>query len=61
MRMSTQHVYPLSDIVAHETDGNDCPCGPRIKPVPAENGTMGWLVLHHSLDGRELTEPKVTP
>jgi hypothetical protein len=35
---------------------DDCPCGPSVEPVPADDGSMGWLVTHHSLDGRELTE-----
>jgi hypothetical protein len=30
----------------------DCPCGPAIERV----GRTGWLVTHHSLDGRECHE-----
>ncbi|MEU7170329.1 hypothetical protein ABZ949_02410 [Micromonospora tulbaghiae] len=52
----TVHVLPVGDLVAHEQEGDDCPCGPRVEPVPADNGSIGWLVTHHSLDGREQRE-----
>lgn len=52
----TIHVYPLDDIVEHETTGDDCACGPTTEPVSREDGTLGWLVTHHSLDGREARE-----
>lgn len=51
------HTYPVSDIIEHDTNGDDCPCGPTTEPVPREDGSMGWHVLHHSLDGREYSEP----
>ena len=54
--MATVHVYPLNDVVEHDTDGGDCLCGPTTKPVPREDGFIGWLVTHHSLDGRERYE-----
>lgn len=41
----------------HDTDGGDCWCGPTIEPVEHEDGSMGWLYVHHSLDGREHYEP----
>jgi hypothetical protein len=34
------HVVPVADLVNHETT-DDCVC------------TVGWVVVHHSLDGRE--------
>ncbi len=46
-------------LMIEELPGEDfgsCPCGTRTEPVPADDGSMGWLVTHHSLDGRELTE-----
>lgn len=52
------HAYPVDDLIDHDTDGDDCPCGPESIPVPREDGSMGWVISHHSLDGRELTEPK---
>lgn len=49
------HVKPDDDAIAHESS-NDCCCGPEIEPVPREDGSMGWLISHHSLDGREKNE-----
>lgn len=57
--MSIQHVYPLNDLIEHETEGSDCVCGPTIEPVEREDGSFGWLISHHSLDGREQTEDQV--
>lgn len=51
--MSTVHVYPVDDIIDHDTDGGDCPCGPTTEPVPADDGYIGSLIIHRSLDGRE--------
>ena len=50
------HVTPVGDLIDHDTDGDDCPCGPRTNPVQCEDGSMGWVVVHHSLDGRESGE-----
>ena len=50
------HTYPVADLIEHLTDGGDCPCGPTTEPVQREDGTFGWHVLHHSLDGREVSE-----
>jgi hypothetical protein len=52
----TVHVHPIDDLVEHVTSGDDCVCGPTIEPVPREDGSIGWLMVHHSLDGREATE-----
>ncbi len=51
------HVYPCGDLIEHETEGDDCPCGPATEPVQRDDGSYGWLVVHHSLDGREQFEP----
>lgn len=48
-------VFPVDDLIAHETI-DDCPCGPTAKPVKRDDGSVGWLHVHHSLDGREATE-----
>jgi hypothetical protein len=53
----TIHTIPVNDLIEHTTDGRDCPCGPTTEPVEREDGSMGWIVLHHSLDGREHDEP----
>lgn len=54
--MATVHVLPNNDLIEHEDEGDDCPCGPTLEPVPCEDGSMGWVVTHHSLDGREANE-----
>lgn len=54
--MTTVHVLPVDDLIAHEEEGDDCPCGPETLPVERDDGSYGWLVSHHSLDGRELGE-----
>lgn len=51
--MSTQHVYPVNDLVEHELVDDECVCGPRVEFVEG-----GKVVVHHSLDGREASEPK---
>lgn len=54
--MTTVHTYPTGDLIEHDTDGGDCICGPTTEPVPREDGSFGWLVVHHSLDNREARE-----
>lgn len=49
---STVHVWPDSDAVEHDLVGV-CVCGPRL--VEQANGNV--IVVHHSLDGREASEP----
>ena len=51
----TAHVVPLGDLIEHQL-ADDCPCGPDPRPVKREDGSVGWLIVHHSLDGRELRE-----
>jgi len=54
--VSTVHVLPISDLIEHEDVGDECACGPTTEPVPSDDGSMGWLIVHHSLDGREQWE-----
>lgn len=54
--MSDWHVYPIRDHIEHITEGDECPCGPTPEPVKREDGSVAWIVVHHSLDGREATE-----
>ena len=51
--MTTVHVHPVGDLVEHITAGDDCVCGPATEPVVRDDGSVGWLIVHHSLDGRE--------
>jgi hypothetical protein len=54
------HVVPTGDLIEHEV-GDGCVCVPRLEPVPRPDGSVGWLLVHHSLDGRELAEPGGRP
>lgn len=49
------HIIPLNDSVTHEHT-EDCPCGPEIEPVKTDDGTVNYVISHHSLDGREHLE-----
>jgi hypothetical protein len=47
------HVYPVDDLVEHELDGGDCVCGVTAEPVKRDDGSIGWVLVHHALDGRD--------
>jgi hypothetical protein len=49
------HVRPFGDLAAHPLS-DDCVCGPAVEAVHRGDGSIGWLVTHHSLDGRERDE-----
>lgn len=51
-RTMATHVIPVNDLIEHVA-ADDCICVPRVEPVPRDDGSMGWLHVHHSLDGRE--------
>lgn len=53
--MDVAHVIPLDDHIDHEAD-DECPCGPETRPVKRDDGSIAWLHVHHSLDGRERHE-----
>jgi hypothetical protein len=55
-KADTMHVYPLHDLVEHLTCGDGCVCVPRADPVKRDDGSVGWVMVHHSLDGREAQE-----
>lgn len=48
------HVLPDDDQIQHARV--DCVCGPAAELVRSPRGPDGWLVVHHSLDGRERYE-----
>jgi len=52
---NTMHVMPINDLVPHFTT-DECICGPRTEAVFRDDGSNGWVVIHPSLDGRELYE-----
>lgn len=49
------HVVPADELIEHVTTG-ECPCGPRDELVERDDGSVGWVTVHHSLDGRESEE-----
>jgi hypothetical protein len=49
------HTMPVNDAIDHEVS-EDCACGPTAEAVKADDGSVGWLYIHHSLDGREKCE-----
>jgi hypothetical protein len=51
-----RHVHPVGDLIEHDLT-DDCPCGPAQQPVKREDGSIGWVVVHHALDGREFATP----
>lgn len=54
---TTLHVVPANDLIGHDVtvaSGESCVCGPRAGLAEAGDGTVGWMVVHYSLDGREL-------
>lgn len=56
MTTSERHVAPIWDGIDHEIEGTECVCGPEVIPVPAADGSIGYLIVHASLDGRENAE-----
>jgi hypothetical protein len=52
----TVHVEPINDLIEHDTSGQPCVCGPKERPVKRDDGSVGWVVVHNSLDGRERYE-----
>ena len=52
----TVHVFPVNDLVEHDTSGAHCVRGPDLEAVFRDDGSNGWLAIHHSLDGREAHE-----
>ncbi|NCU33540.1 MAG: hypothetical protein EOM23_11575 [Candidatus Moranbacteria bacterium] len=47
--MSWQHVFPVNDLIEHNTKGFWCPCNPKIDFV-------NEIVIHSALDQRECFE-----
>lgn len=48
--MNELHVVPTDDLIQHE-DSESCVCMPTPEFAPG-----GVVLVHHSLDGRELRE-----
>lgn len=56
--MTTLHLVPIGDQIAHDSSTSEpsCVCGPRTQPHRNEDGSVDWLIVHASLDGREKQE-----
>jgi len=52
------HTIPLNDMFGHDTsNGDNCSCGPEIKPIERDDGDTAFHVVHKAFDGREHDEP----
>ena len=49
------HVVPRGDLIEHDTDG-ECVCGPTDVAAEVQGSVIGFVTVHHSLDGREQVE-----
>lgn len=49
------HVFPLDDILPHNTDDSECMCDPEIL---VEGGAL--IIVHNSYDGRETNDREQT-
>lgn len=47
------HVLPVGDRVAHD-EAWDCVCGPFVESGIRGDNTVGRVIIHHSVDGREV-------
>lgn len=58
MSGSGQHVVPVGDLIVHPLVEGLCVWPARRAGAARDDGSVGWVYIHHSLDGRELTEPR---
>lgn len=54
-RSDELHVTPVDDWIEHE-ESTDCVCGPAVHPEMRDDGAYTFVIVHASLDGRELDE-----
>jgi hypothetical protein len=57
-KVNIEHIYPLDDLAAHNTNGGPCSCQPRVESGDIEGYVVKVLVIHNSFDGREAFEAK---
>lgn len=50
--LNSCHIVPIADAIDH-SPSDACVCGPTADPVNRKDGSIGWVLTHHSLDGRE--------
>lgn len=52
------HVVPVNDHIIHDTDTDDCICGPTAKPVERDDGRIGWMQVLPNLPRRNGPDPR---
>lgn len=55
MSPRTVHIVPSGDLIEHDTDtfDADCVCGPTTEARKGDDGSVGWVLIHHALDARK--------
>lgn len=48
------HVFPLGDIIDHDTEGMGCECLPVLTVTEELDQSLRWIILHNALDGRQI-------
>ena len=52
-------VLPANDTVHHDGMDEDCVCGPTVQPVERDDGSYGWVLVHHALGGGDPVQETV--
>lgn len=47
------HVYPVNDLLPHNTESMYCECNPKLERNENDDG---WIIVHNAWDGRETRE-----
>ncbi len=45
------------EVFASDLPAEECVCRPSLELSRTPSGADGWIVVHHSLDGREVAMP----
>jgi hypothetical protein len=53
------HIVPVADLIDHDLT-DECACGPADESVTHDDGSIEWVTVHASLDGREQRERRST-
>ena len=49
MSEAYQHIYPVTDLIGHDTDSENCYCRPSVD-------RDDLLIIHNAIDNREFDE-----
>lgn len=47
-RFEVHHLVPAGDCIEHVCGGEECICGPTVRPV-RRDGAWQWVAQHHAL------------